>query len=227
MQSRIDRDARQTHRHRRVQQFIDDAIHDFPRLLKAELYDLADEAAYNITIFKGSKIPKVVADHLFQRNEDNSWVEAAPCAGLAMGVLLATIENDRASQGVAAQNFMACLQNADATIAGRAHFHLAELMLKDRNPSDLLLSRIERCLEVAVQLNHPEATMLLGTLYAHGQLNKDGEPDPEKAAALYVKVIEELKVPSAKRLLLALLERHPISVEGYPLDVLRGEAGLH
>jgi TPR repeat protein len=76
-------------------------------------------------------------------------------------------------------------------------------------------------------MKHPEAAMLLGTLYAHGTLADDGKPDPEGAVALYVKAIEEFHVDGAKRLLLALMEKFGTSVDGYDLASLRGQAGMH
>jgi TPR repeat protein len=100
-------------------------------------------------------------------------------------------------------------------------------MLQDPNPSQLLRTRIEASLRRAIELRHPEAAMLLGTLYGLGKLSDDGLPEPEKSASLYIKVIEEFKVPSAKRLLLEVMERHDITVPGYDLATLRGETRLH
>lgn len=42
-----------------------------------------------------------------------------------------------------------------------------------------------------------------------------------------MRAIEELRVPSAKRLLLAVMERHDLRVDGYDIAGLCGEGGEH
>jgi TPR repeat protein len=206
---------------------IENVIQKFHMLVGQNELSEADEAAYNVVVVLGMKTPKPIIDHLFDRTPDQSWLKDAPVAGLAMAVMMSHIENDRASQGTSAQFYMSCMSSQNQVVSARAHFHIAEMMLKDPKPSPLLRSRIESCLTRAIEMKHPEAAMLLGTLYAHGTLADDGKPDPEGAVALYVKAIEEFHVDGAKRLLLALMEKFGTSVDGYDLASLRGQAGMH
>jgi TPR repeat protein len=205
---------------------IEDATRLFLGLLAEGRDRDADDMTYNIVSLARGRTPEFVLDHLLSRTTDAIRPETE-AAFLSLALLMSFVEGDRKSQGLAVQYYLGLLPSMDTVISGRAHFHLAEMMLKDPNPSPLLRSRIEQSLQRAVELRHAEATMLLGTLYSHGTLADDGEPEPHKGAALIVRAIEERRVSAAKPLLLAIMERHDLRVDGYDIDGLRADAGIH
>lgn len=184
----------------------------------------ADDVAYNIVSLARNRTPDSVVHHLFSRTRPEMRPETEP-AFLALALLLSFAEGDRSSHFLANEYFLALLPSLDPMISGRAHFHLAEIMLKDETLSPVLRSEIEASLRRAVGHCHPEATLLLGSLYAQGTLADDGEPEPRKGAEMFVRAIEEFRVGSAKRLLLAVMERHDLRVDGYDIDGLRCDVG--
>jgi hypothetical protein len=205
---------------------VEDATRLFMELLAVGQDREADDMAYNIVFLARTRTPELVLEHLFVRTADDITPETER-AFLTLALLQSFIEGDRASQGLAVQYYLALLPSEDPVVSARAHFHLAEMMLKDPNPSPLLRSRIEQSLQRAVDLRHAEATILLGTLYAQGSLSDDGEPEPRKGAELIIRAIEDLRVSAAKELLLSIMERHDLRIDGYDIEGLRADLGLN
>lgn len=140
---------------------IEDATRLFLELFAQGRGREADDIVYNIVSLARDRTPELVLDHLFSRTADEIGPETE-AALLALALLTSFVEGNRNSQGLAVQYYLALLPSVDPIISGRAHFHLAEMMLKDQTPSPILRSRIEASLQRAVELRHPEATLLLG-----------------------------------------------------------------